>query len=188
MISKLVLMWCPVQKCDRSVWMMMVLKLLPFPVAKFLAYTGLAKRLSYFMAYGSRSLAEVVNSLTENKDLRAVLCYIFGTYGKISQLELVIKDACFKTSHFIHSVSRYTAEEILYLVVRCACRKISKRSQFLHAQLADVPLPAWCLVPYRRCGSDRLQHDPHHREGRRSRTRQSTSQPHPAQRRQQGYR
>lgn len=72
----------------------MVLKLLPFPVAKFLSYTGLAKHLSYFMAYGSRSLAEVVNGLTENKDLRAVLCYIFGTYGEISQL-MSRAGACF---------------------------------------------------------------------------------------------
>ncbi|XP_060758016.1 all-trans-retinol 13,14-reductase [Neoarius graeffei] len=70
-----------VKKCCNSVWMMILLKLLPSPVAKFLAYTGLANRLSYFFSYGSRSLAEVVNSLTENKELRAVLCYIFGTYG-----------------------------------------------------------------------------------------------------------
>ncbi|KAK3553196.1 hypothetical protein QTP86_031776 [Hemibagrus guttatus] len=70
-----------VKKCSHSVWMMMVLKALPSPVANFLAYTGLANRLSYFFSYGSRSLSEVVNSLTENKELRAVLCYIFGTYG-----------------------------------------------------------------------------------------------------------
>ncbi|XP_046722843.1 all-trans-retinol 13,14-reductase-like [Silurus meridionalis] len=70
-----------IQKCGNSVWTMMMLKLLPFPVAKFLVYTGLANCMSSFFSYGSRSLAEVVNSLTENKDLRAVLCYIFGTYG-----------------------------------------------------------------------------------------------------------
>lgn len=61
--------------------MMLLLKLLPSPVANFLASTGLANRLSCFFSYGSRSLSEVVNSLTENKELRAVLCYIFGTYG-----------------------------------------------------------------------------------------------------------
>ncbi|XP_046722633.1 all-trans-retinol 13,14-reductase-like [Silurus meridionalis] len=70
-----------VQKCGNSVWTMMMLKLIPFPVARFLVYTGLANRLSSFFSYGSRSLAEVVNSLTENKDLRAVLCYMFATYG-----------------------------------------------------------------------------------------------------------
>lgn len=66
--------------------MMLLLKLLPLPVAKFLVWTGIVNRLSYFFYYGTRSLADVVNSLTENKDLRAVLCYIFGTYGKITQL------------------------------------------------------------------------------------------------------
>ncbi|XP_027016914.1 all-trans-retinol 13,14-reductase-like [Tachysurus fulvidraco] len=70
-----------VKNCGRGVWMVLLLKLLPSPVAKFLAYTGLANRMSYFFSYGSRSLSEVVNSLTENKELRAVLCYIFGTYG-----------------------------------------------------------------------------------------------------------
>ncbi|XP_076851829.1 all-trans-retinol 13,14-reductase [Brachyhypopomus gauderio] len=70
-----------IKKCGHGVWMMVMLKLLPFPIAKFLACTGLVNRLSWFFSYGSRSLAEVVNSLTQNKDLRAVLCYIFGTYG-----------------------------------------------------------------------------------------------------------
>jgi len=45
-------------------------------------YTGLAKWLSIFFRYASRSLTDVVNELTQNKDLRAVFCYIFGTYGK----------------------------------------------------------------------------------------------------------
>ncbi|XP_072550131.1 all-trans-retinol 13,14-reductase-like [Salminus brasiliensis] len=72
-----------VKKCGYNVWMMAVLKLIPAPVAKFLVYTGLINLLSYFFRYGPRSLAEVVNGLTQNKDLRAVLCYIFGTYGNI---------------------------------------------------------------------------------------------------------
>lgn len=62
---------------------MVLLKLLPMPLAKFLVHTGLAKCLSTFFRYASRSLTDVVNELTENKDLRAVLCYIFGTYGEI---------------------------------------------------------------------------------------------------------
>lgn len=63
---------------------MVLLKLLPITLAKFLVNTGLAKRLSTFFSYASRSLADVVNELTQNKDLRAVLCYIFGTYGEIN--------------------------------------------------------------------------------------------------------
>ena len=53
-------------------------------MAKFLVYTGLAQRLSFFFKMASRSLTEVVNELTENKDLRAVFAYIFGTYGRLN--------------------------------------------------------------------------------------------------------
>ncbi|KAG1968459.1 all-trans-retinol 13,14-reductase [Pimephales promelas] len=70
-------------KVGRGVWFLVLLKLLPIPLAKFLVYTGLAKWLSIFFRYASRSLTDVVNELTQNKDLRAVLCYIFGTYGKM---------------------------------------------------------------------------------------------------------
>ena len=62
--------------------MLAFLKICPLPVAKFLVYTGLANRLSFFFKMSSRSLTEVVNELTENKDLRAVFAYIFGTYGR----------------------------------------------------------------------------------------------------------
>ncbi|KAL6476694.1 hypothetical protein MHYP_G00151930 [Metynnis hypsauchen] len=71
------------KKCGQGVWLMPVLKLIPSPIAKFLVYSGLINRLSYFFRYGPRSLAEVVNGLTQNEDLRAVFCYIFGTYGNI---------------------------------------------------------------------------------------------------------
>ncbi|XP_056117566.1 all-trans-retinol 13,14-reductase [Rhinichthys klamathensis goyatoka] len=70
-------------KVGKGVWFVGLLKHLPIPLAKFLVYTGLAKRLSTFFRYASRSLTDVVNELTQNKDLRAVLCYIFGTYGKM---------------------------------------------------------------------------------------------------------
>uniref|UniRef100_A0A673K2T1 All-trans-retinol 13,14-reductase n=1 Tax=Sinocyclocheilus rhinocerous TaxID=307959 RepID=A0A673K2T1_9TELE len=71
------------KKVANGVWFMVLLKLLPTPLAKFLVHTGLANRLSSFFRYASRSLTDVVNELTQNKDLRAVMCYIFGTYGKM---------------------------------------------------------------------------------------------------------
>lgn len=153
---------------------MILLKLLPSPVAKFLAYTELANRLSYFFSYGSRSLAEVVNSLTENKELRAVLCYIFGTYGEITQLvtravasifltavqcsladfkisqllttakeQLLALNPCFNLIYVLY----HRGNAVLSIALCCVCRSPPKRSQFLHAQFAGVPLPAWCLVP-----------------------------------------
>lgn len=71
------------KKVGDGVWFMVLLKLLPATLANFLVHTGLANRLSSFFRYASCSLTEVVNELTQNKDLRAVLCYVFGTYGKI---------------------------------------------------------------------------------------------------------
>lgn len=63
-----------------------MLKICPAPLAKLLVSTGLAKRLSFFFKMASRSLTEVVNGLTDNKDLRAVFSYIFGTYGRTELL------------------------------------------------------------------------------------------------------
>lgn len=77
------------KKVANGIWFMVLLKLLPTPLAKFLVHTGLANRLSSFFRYGSRSLTDVVSELTQNKDLRAVMSYVFGTYGKIP------KDASF---------------------------------------------------------------------------------------------
>lgn len=73
---------CLLQRAGRGVWAVAVLKQLPAPVAKFLVYSGIANRMSDFFRMAPRSLTDVVNSLTENKDLRAVFSYIFGTYGR----------------------------------------------------------------------------------------------------------
>ncbi|XP_056309997.1 putative all-trans-retinol 13,14-reductase-like [Danio aesculapii] len=71
------------EKVAPGIWFMVLLKLAPAPFAKFLVRTGLASRLTSFFSYASRSLTDVVNELTQNKDLRAVLSYIFLTYGNI---------------------------------------------------------------------------------------------------------
>lgn len=69
------------QRVGHGIWALALLKLLPAPVSKFLVYTGIVRRLSSFFQMAPRSLTEVVNELTDNKDLRAVFAYIFGTYG-----------------------------------------------------------------------------------------------------------
>lgn len=74
------------QKASQGVWLLALLKICPAPLAKFLVTTGLAKHLSFFFKMASRSLTEVVNELTDNKDLRAVFSYIFGTYGGMEAL------------------------------------------------------------------------------------------------------
>lgn len=74
------------QKASRGIWLLALLKTCPTILAKFLVATGLAERLSFFFKMASRSLTEVVNELTDNKDLRAVFTYIFGTYGGMKPL------------------------------------------------------------------------------------------------------
>uniref|UniRef100_A0A3P9H3Y2 All-trans-retinol 13,14-reductase n=1 Tax=Oryzias latipes TaxID=8090 RepID=A0A3P9H3Y2_ORYLA len=64
-----------------GIWMVAMLKLMPVMVAKLLIGSGLLKYVSTFYKMAPRTLADVVNELTANKDLRAVLTYIFGTYG-----------------------------------------------------------------------------------------------------------
>lgn len=73
---------------------MVLLKLLPSPIARFLVHTGLVSRLSSFFRYASRSLSDVVSELTQNKDLRAVMSYIFGTYGEMIQFSDLTKKSC----------------------------------------------------------------------------------------------
>ncbi|KAM9311977.1 all-trans-retinol 13,14-reductase [Gastrophryne carolinensis] len=60
---------------------MVILKMLPLPIARFLCRTGLVSRLSPFFRYATRSVTEVINEFTSNKELRTLLSYIFGTYG-----------------------------------------------------------------------------------------------------------
>uniref|UniRef100_A0A8C7DGN4 All-trans-retinol 13,14-reductase n=1 Tax=Oncorhynchus kisutch TaxID=8019 RepID=A0A8C7DGN4_ONCKI len=77
------------KKAGHNIWFLGLLKLIPVPLAKFLVYTGLANRLSFFFRMASRSVTEVVNELTKNNDLRVIFSYIFGTYGNMP------KDASF---------------------------------------------------------------------------------------------
>lgn len=106
------------KKAGRSIWLMAVLKICPLPLAKFLVYTGLAERISFFFKMASRSVTDVVNELTENKDLRAVFSYIFGTYGNIP------KDSSFSmhsllTCHYLNGAwyPKGGASEIAYHMI-----------------------------------------------------------------------
>ncbi|KAK7901932.1 hypothetical protein WMY93_018701 [Mugilogobius chulae] len=106
------------KKAGRGIWLLALLKLVPTPIAKFLVYTGLCRRLSFFFEMADRSLTEVVNGLTQNKDLRAVFTYIFGTYGNMP------KDASFSmhsllVTHYLNGAwyPRGGATEIAYHMI-----------------------------------------------------------------------
>uniref|UniRef100_A0A8B9UZ23 All-trans-retinol 13,14-reductase n=1 Tax=Anas zonorhyncha TaxID=75864 RepID=A0A8B9UZ23_9AVES len=67
-----------------------ILKLLPLPLARLLCRSGLLPWLSPFCRMASRSLKDVVDGLTANAELRAVLSYIFPTYGRPSCANLLL--------------------------------------------------------------------------------------------------
>ncbi|NXJ86575.1 RETST reductase, partial [Trogon melanurus] len=65
----------------RGVSMLGVLKLLPGWLVALLCRSGLLPRLSAFCRLAPRSLRDVVGGLTADPRLRAVLSYLFPTYG-----------------------------------------------------------------------------------------------------------
>lgn len=58
-----------------------VLKFLPLRVAQLLSKCGLLIRYSPFLHASTQSLAEVLQQLGASPELKAVLSYIFPTYG-----------------------------------------------------------------------------------------------------------
>ena len=61
-----------------------LLKLLPQPLVRFLLWSRLIVKLCPSLKYFERSLSQVLNELTDNKDLKAVLGYSYGDYGEAS--------------------------------------------------------------------------------------------------------
>ncbi|XP_069760709.1 all-trans-retinol 13,14-reductase-like [Narcine bancroftii] len=61
--------------------LMVLIKMIPLQLARFIMRTGIVHWFTSFFKLGSTSVSDVVNSLTKNNDLRAVICYICGDYG-----------------------------------------------------------------------------------------------------------
>jgi all-trans-retinol 13,14-reductase len=59
-----------------------LLKMMPKMLCQFLISTGIIHWMTDFFKYSQRTLADVMEELTDNKDLRAVLSYCFGDYGR----------------------------------------------------------------------------------------------------------
>lgn len=70
-----------VKVVSRGVLHAIFLKLLPLPVVQLLSKCGLLTRFSPFLRASTQSLAEVLQQLPASPELRAVLSYIFPTYG-----------------------------------------------------------------------------------------------------------
>ncbi|NXC21060.1 RETST reductase, partial [Corythaeola cristata] len=71
-----------VESIRRGCVMMGFLKMAPRPLGTLLCRSGLLPWLSPFCRLAARSLEEVVAGITANRELRAVLSYIFPTYGR----------------------------------------------------------------------------------------------------------
>lgn len=72
----------PPQSASRGAMVLNMLKALPRVLAGLLCRSGLLLRFVPFCHLATRSLRDVVDGLTTNPELRAVLCYIFPTYGR----------------------------------------------------------------------------------------------------------
>jgi len=59
----------------------MQLKGMPKWLTKILVATGLVHKMTDYFKYSSRTLQSVLDEITDNKDLKAVLAYSFGDYG-----------------------------------------------------------------------------------------------------------
>ncbi|NXL86153.1 RETST reductase, partial [Alectura lathami] len=70
-----------VKGVTKGFWAVAALKMLPLPLARLLSRSGLLTLLSPFCRMAPRSLRDVVSGLTTNPKLRAVLSYVFPTYG-----------------------------------------------------------------------------------------------------------
>ncbi|XP_078280635.1 all-trans-retinol 13,14-reductase-like [Rhinoraja longicauda] len=60
---------------------LVIIKMIPLQLARFLIRTGIIHWFTSIFKLASTSLSDLVNSLTKNKDLRTVMCYICGDYG-----------------------------------------------------------------------------------------------------------
>ncbi|XP_065601092.1 all-trans-retinol 13,14-reductase [Cyrtonyx montezumae] len=78
----------------KGLWAVGLLKMLPLPLVRLLNRLGLVSLLSPFCRMSSRSVKDVVDSLTTNTRLRAALSYIFPTYGVVPS----------KASFSLHSI------------------------------------------------------------------------------------
>ncbi|XP_048416829.1 all-trans-retinol 13,14-reductase-like [Stegostoma tigrinum] len=75
--------------------LLVIIKMIPLPLARFLIKSGIIHWISSIFKLASTPLSDVVNKLTQNKDLRTVMCYVCGDYG------VMPKEASFMMHAFV---------------------------------------------------------------------------------------
>lgn len=68
--------------------MSMVMKVLPLWLSRFLASTGLIHAVTQYFRLSGQTVQQVLDSLTDNQQLKAAMCYIFGDAGLLFVLRL----------------------------------------------------------------------------------------------------
>ncbi|XP_046452890.1 all-trans-retinol 13,14-reductase-like isoform X2 [Daphnia pulex] len=71
-----------VNKVTRQTKAWVMVKVIPIWLVKLISLFGLPRFLSDFYALGGRTLKDVIESLTKNKDLQLLFAYSWGTYGE----------------------------------------------------------------------------------------------------------
>ena len=61
-----------------------LLKLLPYWFVNLVISSGLLQWMSPIMKYYTKSLTDVLDGLTDNHELKAVLAYSYGDYGIVA--------------------------------------------------------------------------------------------------------
>ena len=72
---------CP-QKADKNLKVMVLFKILPKWLVGFLVKTRLIYAVSSYFSLARKSLDEVLNGITKDRDLKAILSYNYADYGE----------------------------------------------------------------------------------------------------------
>ncbi|XP_071950182.1 all-trans-retinol 13,14-reductase-like [Antedon mediterranea] len=94
-------------------------KIAPKPLLKLMNMTGLSKLLfSSYDKYAKLTTQEVLDGLTDNKDLKALFCYCYGDYGTVPKASTFVMHAML-VNHFIYGCfyPRGGASEIAMTII-----------------------------------------------------------------------
>lgn len=104
--------------CRKSFAGGMMLKFLPKYIARIFMGLGIINWFTSYFKYAKKSLGEVLNEVTDNKDLQAVLAYCFGDYGSMpSEVSFILHTGLI--NHFLYGASypRGGASEIAFHII-----------------------------------------------------------------------
>ena len=71
------------KKVRKAIQFLGLLKLLPLWFANLVISSGFLRWMVPVVEYYTRSLSDVLDELTDNQELKAVLAYSYGDYGRV---------------------------------------------------------------------------------------------------------